>query len=495
MYYQFFGLNGPPFAPAGTDAPLFLSPGHREGLAALEWGLREPSGFTMLVGEVGTGKTTLIHSLLTRQTGGVRMVFVTNPTLSFVEILRVIASQLGIAPGRAGKLDLIEALDALLAAKPQESVAIIVDEAQDLSDDTLEELRLLSNARSTAERRLQIVLVGQLELARRLERAELRQLNQRIGARALLPALAPKEVYDYVEYRLRARAGDIRKLFKGTALRELTRLSAGIPRRINILCHNALMLAYAQQARRVEARHILEAARDYDHLLAGLESAAPTQPASRTRWRAMIIRSAAAALALAALGVAYLVAPGMLNVVEPLVRASIKTPPAPSDERQPRGASVSGGANHRQSGADAPVVPAIGEAAAASTPADAAKADSASMVKIGAPSSAAPAPIQPAAQPPAAKSAPVAMPVQSGARPKTTPPSGDQAVQSTTPGQDAVLVQSGDTLSKIALRRWGSLEDGELRREVGVLVKANPQLVDANHIYPGQIIRLEEPLK
>lgn len=493
MYYQFFGLNGPPFAPAGNDALLFLSPGHREGLAALEWGLREPSGFTMLVGEVGTGKTTLIHSLLARQTGAVRMVFVTNPTLSFIEILRVIASQLGITPVRAGKLDLIEALDALLIAKPHESVAIIIDEAQDLSDKTLEELRLLSNARSATERRLQIVLVGQLELARRLEREELRQLNQRIGARALLPALAPKEVYDYVEYRLRARDGDIRKLFKGNALSALAHLSAGIPRRINILCHNSLMLAYAQQAHRVEARHVLEAARDYDHLLTSLDSAVPARQAARLRWRAVIIRSAGAALALAALVLVYLVAPD--NVVEPPVRAGIKVPPVPSDERQPSGVSESSTVKRRPAGADAPVAPGGDEATATSTmPPAAAKANPTDAVKVGAST-----PIRPPAQPPAVNamtnSTAPAVPVQSEARSTISPPSGDQAGLSTPAEQDSVLVQRGDTLSKIALRRYGSLESDELQHEVAVLVKANPQLVDANHIYPGQVIRLEEPTK
>ncbi len=133
--------------------------------------------------------------------------------------------------------------------------------------------------------RLQIVLVGQLELARRLERPELRQLNQRIGARALLPTLRPAEVREYVEYRLRAHHGDIRKLFKRGALRELARLSGGIPRRINMLCHNALVLAYAQQAGCVSAAHMKEAARDYDHLLAGAATSASPAPHRSARAR------------------------------------------------------------------------------------------------------------------------------------------------------------------------------------------------------------------
>jgi general secretion pathway protein A len=191
-------------------------------LAALQWGLREPSGFTMLVGEIGTGKTTLIHSLLDERYQGVRIASVSNPKLSFEEMLRVITAQLGVTPAGAGKLDLIQALDGFLAAQP-EQVALILDEAQAISDDTLEQLRLLSNSQTAGQRRLQMVLVGQLDLARRLGRPELRQLNQRIGARALLPTLRPAEVRDYVEYRLRAYQGDIRRLFKRGALRELAR--------------------------------------------------------------------------------------------------------------------------------------------------------------------------------------------------------------------------------------------------------------------------------
>jgi len=126
---------------------------------------------------------------------------------------------------------------------PNECIAVIIDEAQDLSDDALEDIRLLSNFQSLERRRLQIVLVGQIDLAKRLSRPELRQLNQRIGARALLPTLQGREIYEYIEYRIRARGSDIDRLFTRGAIREISRASGGIPRRINVLCHNALFLA------------------------------------------------------------------------------------------------------------------------------------------------------------------------------------------------------------------------------------------------------------
>jgi len=269
MYHEHFGLSGAPFEFNPTASVLFMSAGHREGLAALEWGLREPSGFTMLVGEIGAGKTTLIYSLLATQHQGVRSAWVANPRLSFEEMLRQILGQLGVDQSEtSGKLALLQAFDAQLAGlAADECVAVIIDEAQDLSDDALEDLRLLSNFQSLERRRLQIVLVGQIELARRLSGPQLRQLNQRIGARALLPTLRGKEIYDYVEYRVRSRGGDVERLFTRGAIKELTRESGGIPRRINVLCHNALLLAFAEGEECVTDQHVRDATRDYDHLL------------------------------------------------------------------------------------------------------------------------------------------------------------------------------------------------------------------------------------
>ena len=319
FYYQHFGLSASPFVPTDTWVPLFLSGAHREALAALEWGLLEPSGFTMLVGQPGTGKTTLIRSLLARAQSGVRIAFVTDANLKFLEIMRIIVSQFGITPEHVGKLELIEALDRFVTTrKTGESVAIIIDEAQDLSDGTLEELRLLSNPRSLGNKPLKIVLVGQLELQRRLENRRFEHVNQRIGARAVLPALENNEVRDYMQVRLRACGGEVGRLFNRRATREIARRSAGIPRRINVLCSNAMLIAHSRGSSRVELSDVREAVRDYDP-----PSANKLLP-RMARLGAWATGNALAALALALLGLALFLPSRSNRAREPRDRWSLQ---------------------------------------------------------------------------------------------------------------------------------------------------------------------------
>lgn len=494
MYYEYFGLSGPPFALSSSPAPLFLSSGHREGMAALQWGLSEPSGFTMLVGDIGTGKTTLIHALLANRTAAVRSAFVTSPTLSFEEILRVLAVQLGFKPEGNGKLELIQALDLFVAAlESHESVALIFDEAQDLSDQTLEELRLLSNSPTGVHKRLQIVLVGQLELARRLERPELRQLNQRIGARALLPTLRPDEVAEYVNYRLRAQGGDVQTLFKRGALRELARLSSGIPRRINMLCHNAMVLAYAQQDRCVSVVHMEEAARDYDHLLPACIPSPSTPAHQPRRGRGALIEAGAAlSLGAAALGLLYLLTPRALSF-EPPVHRSIAARSVAVHEQDPAPHSDkhSDPGETQSSTADDPVT-------VAGTSADSAAPNPAGFSKVAAHG---PLVVETRTRSTSPeRKAESAGTAQMGVANRETNSAIMASASATTPApampsQDTVVVRQGDTLSKIALRHYGDGPSDRIRREVATLIKENPEIVNANHIYPGQIIRLQEVSK
>ena len=261
-YYQYFRLNGPPFQPASPDSAVYFSPTHLEGLATLESGLSgELTGLTLLTGEAGTGKTTLIYSLLQRDYKRVRIAHIDDPKLSFLEIMRVILSQMNLYSAGSTKLDYLEALDRLLKLRgKEERIAIIVDESQVLSDDVLEELRLLSNR---ADRCLQLILVGHPELAERLKKPELRQLNQRISSRGVLNPLTTAQAVKYVECRLSAQGGSCAAIFERGALKRLLQRSDGIPRKINMLCHTAMQAAYNAGERKVSYKTAKKIAAEY----------------------------------------------------------------------------------------------------------------------------------------------------------------------------------------------------------------------------------------
>ena len=286
MYYSHFGLTGPPFQLSSSPAQLYMSREHREAYAALEWGLlHEPSGFTVLIGEVGTGKTTLALAIVARQFENVRVAYLSNPKLTFEEMVKVIMKQLGIKTRsksacrpRSG-----ERFSARL--QPGERVVIMMDEAQGLSDETMEQLRLFSSSGKPDEKQLHFVFIGQPELLRRLTNPSLRQLEQRIGAKTVLNPLQRAECREYVEQRLKAVNGGTEKIFKPGALRYLIRHGGGIPRRINVLCHNAMLLAYSGGARTVDTRMVEAAVTEYDSLFSALRSQAPgANDAPVRRW-------------------------------------------------------------------------------------------------------------------------------------------------------------------------------------------------------------------
>ena len=288
MYYQHFGLNGPPFQFTPSPSMLYMSQTHREGMAALEWGLMyESSGFSLLAGESGTGKTTLIASLLSRQYQRLHLAYVTNPRLDFTDILRLILSQLGVDAADLSKGQMLDELGTFLGAlRPGDRVAIIFDEAQGLSDDALEDLRLLSNYGRPGENQMQLILAGQPELLRRLMAPHLRQFNERIGARTLLVPLDATETVEYVDYRLRARNGSAARIFHRKALKYIVEQSAGIPRRVNVLCHNSMLLAYGAGAKQVSLKMAREAVADYQDLFASATKASSAEnPRPRSRWR------------------------------------------------------------------------------------------------------------------------------------------------------------------------------------------------------------------
>src|SRR5215469_2371157 len=261
-YYHHFRMAAPPFQPASPDSAVYLSPTHIAGLATLESGLTgDLTGLTMLTGEAGTGKTTLIYSLLQRDYKRVRVALVEDPKLEFVDLMRVVLSQMNLYTTGTSKVDYVETLDKLLRLRgKEERIAIIVDESQLLSDDVLEELRLLSNR---ADRSLQLILVGHPELAERLKKPELRQLNQRISSRGVLTPLTPAQAVKYVECKLSAQGTNCAQIFDRGALKRLLKRSDGIPRKINMLCHTAMQAAYMAGERKISYKTASKVAAAY----------------------------------------------------------------------------------------------------------------------------------------------------------------------------------------------------------------------------------------
>jgi general secretion pathway protein A len=307
MYHQHFKLSGPPFQFTPTPGALYPSKSHCEGLAALEWALlHEPTGFTSLVGESGIGKTTLIHSILDRSYENVRHAYVNSPKLNFDQMMQVVMSQFLRATGGQTKLDLIESFTRLLNdLAPGERLVIIIDEAQELADETLEEFRLLSNLDTAAERRLQVVLVGQPELIERLASPRMASLNHRIGARVLLKPLQAAEVREYIESRLRIRGGVANKIFASAALDHLVRHSRGLPQLVNVLCHNSMLLGFATERTKVNLTMARAAVNEFENLL-GVKPAAREQSEYRLRPKHFARAAlAVAAFVLVALAVVY----------------------------------------------------------------------------------------------------------------------------------------------------------------------------------------------
>jgi general secretion pathway protein A len=248
VFYRFFGLSGPPFEFGSSPNTLFMSTPHREALSALEWGVaHETSGFTLLVGETGTGKTTLVNALLAQQHERVQAAYVLNPRLRIEEIMNLVLEQLKVENVPTDRLGLWREIERKITQLEEgERIMVIVDDAQDLSDDCLEDLRLLSNCEAHGNKRLHFILVSQPELLTRLRTQKLRNINQRIGARATLNPLKPDEARSYVDYRLRQKGGSAQKIFSAAALRHLIAQSDGIPRQINLLCNSAMLAAYAE---------------------------------------------------------------------------------------------------------------------------------------------------------------------------------------------------------------------------------------------------------
>ncbi|MEP0775812.1 MAG: AAA family ATPase [Acidobacteriota bacterium] len=263
MYLDFYGLTAPPFEITPDPRYLFYSRRHRDALEHVLFGLEQRKGFIQLTGEVGAGKTTLCRAILAQLKDGWATALILNPVMSSTQLLRSILQELGLEARGHDRLRLTGRLNEFLLqrAGAGENVALFVDEAQDLSDALLEELRLLSNLETDDRKLLQIVLIGQPELRARLAEPQLRQLNQRILVRYHLKPLDRGETRAYITHRLTVAGANGRPTFTAPAIWWVHHHSRGIPRLINALCDTTLLAGYAEGRDVLTWRHVHRAAR------------------------------------------------------------------------------------------------------------------------------------------------------------------------------------------------------------------------------------------
>lgn len=268
MYENFYGLRERPFDLTANPRYLFLTPVHREALSTLQYGLTSHKGVTLLVGEAGTGKTTVLRAVLDMvQSGNASVVHISNPTLTRLEFFELIAGGYGLsAAASTSKTRLLAELESTAFQRRRGGglTALVIDEAQSLSAELIEEIRLLSNIETPVEKLLPIVLVGQPELAERLNSQPFRQMKQRIALRAALRPLGPQETAAYVAKRLRVAGGECSSIFTQRAIEAVYACSRGIPRTISVICDNALVTGFALERRPVDADVIAEVVNDLD---------------------------------------------------------------------------------------------------------------------------------------------------------------------------------------------------------------------------------------
>lgn len=264
MYEAFYGLKERPFNLTPDPKYLYLSDKHKEAFAHLLFGIKNRSGFVMVTGEIGTGKTTICRNLLNQIDPDTKIAFIFNPPLNPVELLKKINVEFGISHAPDNVLELTEILNKFLLeqAAQSQSCVLVIDEAQNLSPLVLEQTRLLSNLETEKDKLLQIVLIGQPELGEKLALHELRQLNQRITARYHLKALSEHETLQYIAYRLHVAGGRRKIQFTKGAVKAVYRASGGTPRVINALCDRALLIGYTKEAVNLSAAIIRQAAKE-----------------------------------------------------------------------------------------------------------------------------------------------------------------------------------------------------------------------------------------
>lgn len=266
MYLDFFKFKREPFHITPDPEFLFLSRSHQEASASIYYGIEQRKGFIAITGEVGVGKTTILRSYLEgTDPERIKIIYIFNSTLTFKNLLKQILSELGLDPGDHDPSELIVQLFEYLIQeyKKDRNVVLIIDEAQNMSVETLEQLRMLSNLETSRDKLVQIVLVGQPEFEKKLELNELRQLKQRVAIRCRIDALSFEESLAYIQHRIMKASSFHNPVFTKGALKEIIKAANGVPRTINILCDNALITAFGYQRTPVDARIVKEVVADF----------------------------------------------------------------------------------------------------------------------------------------------------------------------------------------------------------------------------------------
>ncbi len=254
-YLDFLGLREPPFSITADPAFLYLSKKHREALSHMIYGIRERKGFVEITGDIGTGKTTLCKALLRHLDPSTKTALILQPGLSELQLLQSVVQDFGMNPMQANRFSLFNQINRFLLEQATlgNNIVLIIDEAQNLSLRTLEEIRMLSNLETDKTKLIQIILVGQPELREKLARPSLEQLRQRIGVRFHMTPLDAEEVWTYIDHRLRVAGSDGTLEWSAEAAEEVYRCSKGIPRLINQVCDRSLLACYVFQVKRVDA--------------------------------------------------------------------------------------------------------------------------------------------------------------------------------------------------------------------------------------------------
>jgi general secretion pathway protein A len=261
MYLQFYGLRETPFGPTPDPKFLFQSTRHREALAQLVYGVRERKGFIVLTGEIGTGKTTLLRTLLARLDRDTHVAYIHNSALGIEGLLEYMLQDWGVKSTATTHAQRLFELNEFLIDQHRQGLSpvLVIDEAQNLSATTLEAVRLLSNFETSSQKLMQILLVGQPELRDTLNSPELRQLKQRIGLRCHIGPLSPEETRLYIRHRLRVAGATDSGIFTDAAIQRITEYSEGTPRVVNIVCDHCLLSGFADSKRRIDTGVVDEA--------------------------------------------------------------------------------------------------------------------------------------------------------------------------------------------------------------------------------------------